>query len=69
MSCLVNFASSSVTMRIWSCLAVLLSAQKPSWLSCRIRCFSPYAESMNVRVLVNNLYIVFARAIGLWFDN
>ena len=24
---------------------------------------------MNVRVLVKNLYIVFASAIGLWFDS
>ena len=24
---------------------------------------------MNVSVLVKNLYIVFASAIGLWFDN
>jgi hypothetical protein len=44
---------------------VLLSALNPSWLSCRIWCFSPYADSMDVRVLVKNLYTVFASAIGL----
>ena len=48
---------------------MLLSALNPSWLSCRIWCFSPYADSMNVRVLVKSLYIVFASAIGLWFGN
>ena len=67
MSCFVNLASFSVAMRSWSCLEVLLSAQNPSWLSCRIWCFSPYVDNMHVRVLVKNLYIVFASAIGLWF--
>ena len=67
MSWFVNLASSSVAIMSWSCLEVLLSARNPSWLSCRIWCFSPYADNMHIRVLVKNLYIVFARAIGLWF--
>ena len=58
--------SSSVAIRSCSCLDVLLSALNPSWLSCKIWCFSPYADSINVRVLVKNLYIVFASVIGLW---
>jgi hypothetical protein len=69
MSWFVNFASSSAAIRSWSCLDVLLSALKPFWLSYRIWYFSPYADSMYVKVLVNNLYIVFASAIGLWFVN
>ena len=48
---------------------MLLSALNPSWLSCRIWCFSSYADRMDVRVLVKNLYTVFASAIGLWFVN
>ena len=69
MSWFVNFASSSVAMRSWSCLDVFLSALNPSWLSCRIWCFSPYIDNMNIRILVKNLYIVFASAIGIWFDS
>ena len=69
MFCLVNLASSSVAISSWSCLEVLLSARNPSWLSCKIWCCSPYADSMNVRVLVKSLYIVFTSAIGLWFVN
>ena len=46
---------------------MFLFALNPSWLSCRIWYFSLYADSMDVRVLVNNLYTVFASAIGLWF--
>ncbi len=65
MSWFVNLASSSAAIRSWSCLDVLLSALNPSWLSCRIWYFSPYADSMDVRVLVKNLYTVFASAIGL----
>ena len=65
----VNLASSSAAMRSWSCLDVLLFALNPSWLSCRIWCFFPYADSINVRVLVKNLYIVFVSAIDLWFDS
>ena len=66
MSWLVSLASSNAAMRVCSCRAVHLSARKPSWLSCRIWYFSPYAESILVSVLVNNLYIVLASAIGLW---
>jgi hypothetical protein len=44
---------------------VLLSALNSSWLSYRIWYFPPYADSMDVRVLVKNLYIVFASAIGM----
>ena len=65
----VNLAFFKAAIRSWSCLDVLLSALNPSWLSCKIWCFSPYADSMNVRVLVKNLHIVFANAIGLWFGN
>ena len=64
-----KLASSSAAMRSWSCLDVFLSALNPPWLSCRIWCFSAYADSMDVRVIVNNLYIVFASAIGLWLVN
>ena len=46
-----------------------LSTLNPSWLSCKIWCLSPYADKMDVSVLVKNLYIVFANAIGLWFVN
>ena len=63
----MNLASSSAAMRSWSYLDVLLSALNPSWLSCRIWCSSPYADNISVRVLVKNLYIVFASAIDLWF--
>ena len=69
MSCFVNLASSRVAISSWSCLEVLLSALNPSWLSCRIWCCSPYADSINVRVLVKSLYIVFASVISLWFVN
>ena len=65
----MNLASSNVATRSWSCLEVLLSALNPSWLSCKIWCFSPYADSMNVKVLVKRLYIIFDRAIGLWFES
>jgi hypothetical protein len=65
MSWFVNLVSSSAAIRSWSCLDVLLSALNSSWLSCRIWCFSPYADSMDVRVLVKNLYTVFASAIGM----
>ena len=65
MSWFVNLASSTAAMRSWSCLDVFLSARNPSWLSCRIWCFFPYADNMYVRVLVKSLYIVFASAIGL----
>ena len=54
-------------LRSWSCLEVILSARNPFWLSCRIWCFSPYADSINIRVMVKNLFIVFVRAIGMWF--
>ena len=62
---LVNFASSSVAIISCSCPEVLLSALKPSWLSCSIWCCSPCADNMLVKVLVKSLYIVFAKAIGL----
>ena len=69
MSWFVNFASSSAAIRSWSCLDVFLSTLNPSWLSCRILCFSSYADGMDVRVFVKKLYIVFTNAIGLWFVN
>ena len=46
---------------------MFLFARNPSWLSCWIWCFSPYAENINFRVLVKNLYIAFARATSLCF--
>ena len=55
MSWFVNLASSSAAISSWSCLDMLLSALNPSWLSCSIWCFSPYIDSMNVRVLVKSL--------------
>jgi hypothetical protein len=66
MSWFANIASSNAAI---SCLGVLLSALSPSWLSCKIWCFSPYVDSMNVRVFVKNLYIMFASVIGLWLDS
>ena len=51
----VNLASSKAAMSSCNCLDVLLFALNPSWLSCNIRCFSPYADSISVSVLVNNL--------------
>ena len=69
MSWFVNLASSRVAIRSCSCLDVLLFALNPFWLLCNIWCSSPYADNMCVRVLVKNLYIVFASAIGLWFDS
>jgi len=48
---------------------VLLSALNPSWLSCKIWCCSPYDDKMSVKVLVKNVYIVFASAIGLWLES
>ena len=65
----VNLASSRAAMRICSCLDVLRSARKPSWLSCKIWCFSPYAERISVRVLVKSLYMVFASAMGRWLGS
>jgi hypothetical protein len=63
----VSLASSSAAISIWICLEVLLSALNPSWLSCSIWYLSPYADRIEVNVLVYNLYIVLASAIGLWF--
>ena len=51
----VNLASSRAATSSWSCLDVLLFALNPSWLSCSIWCLSLYADSINLRVLVNNL--------------
>jgi hypothetical protein len=67
MSWFVSLASSSAAISICICLVVLLSCQNPSWLLCSIWCCSPYVDKMDVRVLINNLYIVFASTIGLWF--
>ena len=63
----MNCASSSAAISSCSCscLDVHLSALNPFWLSCKIWCLSPYADKMDVSVLVKNLYIVFASAIGL----
>ena len=61
----MNCVSSSAAINSYNCLDVHLFALNPSWLSCRIWCLSPYADKMDVNVLVKNLYIVFANAIGL----
>ena len=69
MSWLVSCASSSAAISSCNCLDVLLSALNPSWLSCRIWYFSPYANNIDVRVLVKSLYIMLASAIGRWFGS
>ena len=66
-SWLVNCASSNATINSCNCLDVHISTLNPSWLSCEIWCLSPYANKMDISILVKNLYIVFANAIGLWF--
>ena len=48
----VNFAFLSVAISNWICLEVFLSALNPSWLSCNIWYFSPYAERIDVNVIV-----------------
>ena len=65
----MNCASFSAAINNCSCLNVHLSTLNLSWLSCKIWCLSPYADKMDVSVLVKNLYIVFASAIGLWLVN
>jgi hypothetical protein len=45
---------------------VHLSCLKPSWLFCKIWCVLPLLANWAIMV-VKSLYIVFARAIGLWF--
>ena len=65
----MNCASSSAAINSYNCLDVHLSAMNPSWLSCKIWCLLPYADKMDVSVLVKNLYIVFASAIRLWLVN
>ena len=62
----MNCASSNATINSCNCLESMhLSALNPSWLSCKICCLSPYADKMDVSVLVKNLYTIFASAIGL----
>ena len=61
----MNCESSSAAINSFNCLDVHLSALNPSWLSCRIWCLLSYVDKMDVSVLVKNLYIVFANAIGL----
>jgi hypothetical protein len=46
---------------------VHLSVLNPFWLSCSISCLSPYADGIDVSVLVYSLPMVLASAIGLWF--
>ena len=65
----MNCASSSDAINSFSSLNVHLSVMNPSWLSCKIWCLSPYADKMDVNILVKNLYIVCASAIGLWLVN
>ena len=48
----VSLASSSAAISNWICLEVLLSALNPSWLSCSIWYLSPYADRIEVNVLV-----------------
>ena len=66
MSWFVKQASSSAAITVCSCLEVPRSARNPSWLSYSIWCFSPYEDKIEVKELVNSLYIVLASAIGLW---
>ena len=66
MSCFMNCASSSAAINSFICLDVHLFVLNPSWLSCKIWCLSSYDDKMDVSVLMKNLYIVFASAIGLW---
>lgn len=68
MSFLINHTSSKVAMIVWICLVVLISCLDPSWLLYRIWLCPPYVDIMDVNVLVNSLYFVFASAIGLWFS-
>jgi hypothetical protein len=67
MSCWVSLEPSRAAISVCSCREVHLSCLKPSWLFCKIWCFSPELANWTVMVLVKSLYIVFARAIGLWF--
>ena len=69
MSWLVSWASSNVAISVCICLEVHLSTLNSSWLSSSIWNFSPYDESIDVRVLVKTLYRVFASVIGLWLDS
>ena len=52
-----------VTFSKTSCIFVKTGA-KPQFSYSGL---SPYADNMSVSILVKNLYIVFASAIGLWF--
>ena len=51
------------------CLYMHLSALNPSRLLCKIWYLSLYGDIRDVIVLIKFLYIVFASATGLWFDN
>ena len=59
----MNLASSSAAIMVCICLAAFRSALKPSWISCRMWWVSPYDDSIDVNVLVYNLYIVMSSAI------
>jgi hypothetical protein len=65
MTWFVSLAFSNVAISVCIYLVVLLSCRNPSWLLYSIWCCSMYVDNMDVRVLVNNLYIVFASAIDL----
>ena len=51
----MNWATSSVAISVCICLDVHLFTLNPTWLSCSIWCFYPYAENMDVRVLVKKI--------------
>jgi hypothetical protein len=65
MSCWISLESSSAAISVCNCREVHLSCLNPSWLFCRILCFLPQLANWAIMVLMKNLYIVFARAIGL----
>ena len=52
MSWFVSLASSNAAINSWICLEVLRSALNHFLLSCKIWYFSPYADRIEVNVLV-----------------
>lgn len=63
----INLASSGAAIISWIWQKVHLSTLSPSRLLCNIWCLSPRVDRMVVKVLVYSLYVVLAKAIGLWF--
>ena len=63
MFCDENLESSKVIVNIWICLLVYLSYLKPFWLLCKICLYFLSIKRIKVSVLVNSLYIVFAKLL------